>query len=290
MPRSLISLGANLGNTYETMLAASRLLIDIFGRSHVQFSRLYRTPPIGGPTGQSDFLNAVASVDSALSCWEVWEAIKGIEHGLGRQRLSRWEARRMDVDLLLHGDERVWTPHFKVPHPRMCMRTFVLIPANEVAPDLIDPVTGWSIGHLRKHLEDAGRRSTLVVCNSIGLAAELESKWTELELPDTVTHLQFRACDTPANLKALLAPLEPQLVILSVRTPDPETIQWEDYSQTWATALRLTPAEPPPCVEGPRYLLPANDLDWAAHEIQAAWNAMRCPMLASEMEFPLAGE
>ena len=55
----------------------------------------------------------------------------------------------------------VWTPHFKVPHPRMCMRTFVLIPANEVAPDLIDPVTGWSIGHLRKHLEDAGRRSTL---------------------------------------------------------------------------------------------------------------------------------
>jgi 2-amino-4-hydroxy-6-hydroxymethyldihydropteridine diphosphokinase len=116
MPNTLISLGANLGETRESMQAAKRMLDQAFGSSHVRYSSLYRTPPVGGPTGQSDFLNAVVAVNTGLSVWKVWETIKRIETTLGRQRLQRWEARRIDIDLILYGQDRLWTPHLKVPH------------------------------------------------------------------------------------------------------------------------------------------------------------------------------
>ena len=153
MAGTLISLGANLGNVRESMAAAKRLLDDAFGSRNLRFSHLYRTPPVGGPAGQGDFLNAVASIETNRSVWEVWETIKQVETNLGRQRQFRWEARRIDIDLLLYGQQRIWTPHLKVPHPRMCMRTFVLKPADEIVPDWIDPVTHWTIHELNAHLE-----------------------------------------------------------------------------------------------------------------------------------------
>ena len=75
MPRTLISLGANLGNVRETMQAAKRLLSDSFGSSNLVLSQLVRTPPVGGPDGQGDFLNAVAAIQTDRSVWEVWETI-----------------------------------------------------------------------------------------------------------------------------------------------------------------------------------------------------------------------
>ena len=152
MPRTLISLGANLGNVRESMQAAKRLLSDTFGAANINLSQLYRTPPIGGPDGQGDFLNAVAAIETDRSVWEVWEVIKGIESNLGRQRQLRWEARRIDIDLLLYDQHRIWTPHLKIPHPRMCMRTFVVIPACEIVPNWIEPVTLWSIARMQEHL------------------------------------------------------------------------------------------------------------------------------------------
>jgi hypothetical protein len=75
----------------------------------------------------------------------------------------------------------------------------------------------------------------------------------------------------------------PRLTIVAVSTPDPETVLWEDYSRSWAIRLgmdhsRHNPLEYPELhlPIGPRYLLPANDLSWAAHEIQSAVDAMSC--------------
>jgi 2-amino-4-hydroxy-6-hydroxymethyldihydropteridine diphosphokinase len=66
MPSSLISLGANLGNVQEAMHAARRMLADSFGQQNVRISHIYRTPPVGGPAGQSDFLNAVAAIETGM--------------------------------------------------------------------------------------------------------------------------------------------------------------------------------------------------------------------------------
>ncbi|MCU0709892.1 MAG: 2-amino-4-hydroxy-6-hydroxymethyldihydropteridine diphosphokinase [Pirellula sp.] len=278
MARLLISLGANLGNTYETMVAASKLLIDAFGKSSTYFSRLYRTPPVGGPTGQSDFLNAVARIETSLNCWEVWDVIKRIERDLGRQRQQRWEARRIDMDILLHGDARIWTPHLKIPHPRMCMRSFVIIPALDVAGEAIDPVTQWTVERLFQNLCDASLRTTLVCSNIAHTLEDLRTGFKGLGEQSKVPTLRFAICDRPENLKSdvRFAQGEIALTIVCVRTPDPESVQWEDYSYPWAQALGFTPSSEGFPLEGPRYLLPANDIPWAVHEIDASRMAMTC--------------
>jgi 2-amino-4-hydroxy-6-hydroxymethyldihydropteridine diphosphokinase len=279
--RSLISLGANLGSVLETMRSAGRLLEEEFADGHLTFSHLYRTPPIGGPTGQSDFLNAVVALDSQKSCWEIWDSIKRVESELGRQRQHRWEARRIDIDLLLNHSEKVWTPHLKVPHPRMCMRSFVLIPASEIASELIDPVTGWTISQLRNHLLVQPPLDLLVVCNTGSLKSRIEEA-----LHVTSTTRSFQAavehCPEPNHLSHLSKMTGAKLLIMCVETPDPETIQWEDFSAPWAQAMGLTTTHGLPSMIGPRYLLPGNDLSWAIHEFSAAAHAMTCPILSTE--------
>ena len=152
MAKTLISLGANLGNPRQVILQAGQMIANRFGEANVVFSRLYRTPAIGGPLGQDDFYNAVATIESNKTAFEVWRNLDAIEQSLGRQRRHRWEARYIDLDVLLHNGERHWTPTFKVPHPRMNTRTFVLEPACEIAATWIEPVTGQSIQNLNQSI------------------------------------------------------------------------------------------------------------------------------------------
>lgn len=284
MPRSLISLGANLGNVMETMRSAGRLLCDEFGGSALAFSHLYRTPAVGGPDGQSDFLNAVVTLESPLSCWEIWAAIQRVEAELGRQRMHRWEARRIDIDLLLHRDEKIWTPHLKVPHPRMCMRTFVLEPAIEVASDAIDPVTQWPLMHLAEHVRREVELPIVAVCNTRTLAAAIEAAMRERGDAESI-RIHVEHCERPEALLALQRTSRMKLLVVCVETPDPETIQWEDYSNPWATALGLTPQASAFDLAGPRYLLPANDLRWTLHELISAHRAMSCPITRTDQGF-----
>jgi 2-amino-4-hydroxy-6-hydroxymethyldihydropteridine diphosphokinase len=145
------------------------MLQESFGSDPIVASHIYRTPPVGGPTGQGEFLNAIVSLKTEADPFAVWRVLRTIEERLGRRRQHRWEARAIDLDLILHGDQRVWTPHFKIPHPRMAMRRFVLAPAAEIAPDLIDPVTGWTITKLLQQVE-ASPREIQVIASGLGSA------------------------------------------------------------------------------------------------------------------------
>ena len=279
MPRTLISLGANLGNVRESMQAAKRLLQDAFGSANLLPSHLYRTPPVGGPDGQGDFLNAVVAIQTEASVWEVWETIKRIESALGRQRQLRWEARRIDIDLLLYEQQRIWTPHLKIPHPRMCMRTFVIVPAYEIVPDWIEPVTGWSISKHNNHLE-----CSLKYKSAIRVICQDEEKSLQLQREFAVTsgHDQVSLTWEAANPQRLRDnDSVHKLTIAAVASPDPTTVLWEDYSKPWVRALDLETtvsmnASEVRCIHGPRYLMPADDAKWAVHEIIAADQATRC--------------
>ena len=279
MPRTLISLGANLGNVRESMQAAKRLLEDAFGSPNLLVSHLYRTPPVGGPDGQSDFLNAVAAIQTDRSVWEVWETIKRIESALGRQRQLRWEARRIDIDLLLYDQQRIWTPHLKIPHPRMCMRTFVVFPANEIVPEWIEPVTGWSISKLNDHLKcSINHESAIrVICEDEVQLTRLQHAFLATSGHDQV-NLDWKA----ANPQQLFdGDAVHNLTIAAVASPDPTTVLWEDCSKPWVHALNLASSNSMNtseirCIRGLRYLMPADDAKWAVHEIISADQAMRC--------------
>lgn len=299
MAGTLISLGANLGNVRESMAAAKRLLDDAFGPRNLRFSHLYRTPPVGGPAGQGDFLNAVASIETNRSVWEVWETIKQVETNLGRQRQFRWEARRIDIDLLLYGQQRIWTPHFKVPHPRMCMRTFVLKPADEIVPDWIDPVTRWTIHELNTHLERSNSDNSMIrVISEDSIRSKrlqeaferatgndrIRVRWdvgVPSQLAKSLGRTKHSAGKELAEKVLAETILGSKLTIAAVSCPDPMAVQWEDFSAPWARWLDLEVrnedfAETNRRLVGPRYLMPADDIEWAVHEIMAADQAMQC--------------
>ena len=286
MPHTLISLGANLGNVRETMKLAQQMLQDEFQGDELRFSRLYRTPPVGGPDGQGDFLNGIVALRSDRDAWSIWESVKRVEAGLGRHRLHRWEARRIDVDVLLHDQETIWTPHFKVPHPRMCMRSFMLIPALEVAADWVEPVSGWTIQQLAGNLNSPG--PIAIATPSPKLESALKARIESVEIQNRIHWVQLP--NTDAFRSALLEGADwlenAKLLILAIDNQDPETIQWEDWSRDWALTLSMygnwrgaeatTEELQSDRLIGPRYLLPANDVPWAAHEISSAYEAMHC--------------
>jgi 2-amino-4-hydroxy-6-hydroxymethyldihydropteridine diphosphokinase len=158
----LIALGSNLGNREATLAAALREIAALSKTSIVRVSRWYSYPPFGGPREQPDFLNAAALVETGLLPKQVLEELFSIERGLGRVRSGRWEARSVDLDLLLYDQQVIDSPGLIVPHPRMSFRRFVLEPAAEIAGDLIHPSIGWSIDELIRHLDAPGNLTAVI--------------------------------------------------------------------------------------------------------------------------------
>lgn len=141
---------------------AARRLARFPGLGPLRTSRLYQTPPIGGPGGQEPFLNAVAAFDTTLAAGQVLQALQRTEEELGRRRLSRWGARSIDLDVVLHGALMGGHASLTVPHPRYTARLFVLRPACDVAADFRDPRFGWTLRRLAEHLQAAPPSLALV--------------------------------------------------------------------------------------------------------------------------------
>ena len=72
----------------------------------------------------------------------------------GRERPFPGAARTLDLDLVLFGDRVVDEPGLQVPHPRFRERRFVLEPLAEIAPELVDPVTGKTVEELLGGLQE----------------------------------------------------------------------------------------------------------------------------------------
>lgn len=100
-------------------------------------SRIYETAPVGPP--QPDFLNAVIGITASVPPRDVLTACLSVERMMGRDRSERWGPRGIDIDLLVYGDAQVSEPDLQLPHPRMHVRAFVLIPLLELEPHLVLP-------------------------------------------------------------------------------------------------------------------------------------------------------
>jgi len=105
-----------------------------------QTSQIRETSPLGGPSGQGDFLNAVTCVSTSLGAVELLDVLQAVEDRFGRLRRERWGPRTLDLDLLLYDDAVIETERLVVPHPRMHERRFVLEPLCDIAPEAIHPV------------------------------------------------------------------------------------------------------------------------------------------------------
>jgi 2-amino-4-hydroxy-6-hydroxymethyldihydropteridine diphosphokinase len=144
--RVAIALGSNLGDRRGHLDYAASRLGSIL--RNIRVSTFVDTEPVDVAGRQPLFLNAAAIGETALSAHELLEALLEIERERGRERPMPGAARTLDLDLVLFGNQIVNEPALVVPHPRFRSRRFVLEPLAEIAPDMVDPVTGKAVGEL----------------------------------------------------------------------------------------------------------------------------------------------
>ena len=141
MNTAYVALGANLGDPRATVLAAFAALANLPESRVARCSSLYRTAPVG-ILDQPEFVNAVAVLETSLTADVLLDALLDIEARFWRIRRERNGPRTLDLDLLLYDDIELDLPHLTLPHPRLHLRAFVLLPLAEVAPDLAIPRRG----------------------------------------------------------------------------------------------------------------------------------------------------
>jgi 2-amino-4-hydroxy-6-hydroxymethyldihydropteridine diphosphokinase len=132
--KAVISLGANVGDPKANLDLAVALLRE--ATEVISVSSYLQTKPVGGPE-QSDYLNAVAIVESDLPAKDLLALLNGIETAMGRTREIHWGPRVIDLDLIQYGGLLVHDEKLTLPHPRAHERRFVLAPWFEIEPEAI---------------------------------------------------------------------------------------------------------------------------------------------------------
>ena len=147
--------GSNMGDKNQIYVQACRLINNRCGRIVAQ-SRAYESEPWGFEADEW-FLNRVIVVKTELAPEVMLRELLEIERELGRVRHpehSGYCSRTADLDILYYGDRIINTITLTVPHPRLHLRRFALLPLCEVAPNLVHPVLQMTQTELLQHCPD----------------------------------------------------------------------------------------------------------------------------------------
>lgn len=156
-----LSLGSNLDNKLENLQNAVHLIHKKIGAIQ-KVSSVYKTKSLGFKG--NDFFNCCLKVSTYLNPEALLQATLSIEEELGRKRTdsSKHEDRSIDIDILLFDDEIIFSRHLTVPHPRMLMRKFVLVPLEEIARHTIHPIEKRQIAScLQNCIDDSDIEKTM---------------------------------------------------------------------------------------------------------------------------------
>lgn len=148
-----LALGSNMGDRRGHLAAALQMLreqIDI-----TEVSSTYETEPLGY-LDQPRFLNIVCTGKTELEANELLDFVKEIERIIGRKPTFRNGPRPIDIDILLYDNLHMSQEQLTIPHPRMMERAFVLVPLAEIAPAVVDPVSGKTASELLNEVSQDG--------------------------------------------------------------------------------------------------------------------------------------
>lgn len=146
-----LALGTNIGERETHLEKAVQALNDHPLIQVKRVSSLYETEPVGF-LDQAKFLNQVLECQVKLSPEELIQATQEIEKQLGRKKTFVNGPRIIDIDILLYERVELDAPELTIPHPRMHLRAFVLVPLEELAPDLIIPGVGKRVSECLENL------------------------------------------------------------------------------------------------------------------------------------------
>jgi 2-amino-4-hydroxy-6-hydroxymethyldihydropteridine diphosphokinase len=149
-----VGLGSNLGDRAGYLLLAVRGMLEA-GLDVIRLSSIYETAPVDN-VDQPAFLNMVAELRGPAlpTSVQLLARLLRIEYSLGRTRDIHNGPRTIDLDLLIFKDEHASTDFLTLPHPRLHLRRFVLVPLNELVPSLVHPTLSKSIRDLLNQTPD----------------------------------------------------------------------------------------------------------------------------------------
>jgi 2-amino-4-hydroxy-6-hydroxymethyldihydropteridine diphosphokinase len=138
--KAWLSLGANLGDPAAQLADAVRRIAAHPQITLIAQSSVLATKP-WGKTDQPDFANMAVGIETTLKPMELLDVLLDIELAMGRVRKEVWGPRLIDIDMIAYEQFEIKSPRLTLPHPYAHERDFVLIPLEEIAPDVIEWVT-----------------------------------------------------------------------------------------------------------------------------------------------------
>tara|TARA_B100000900_G_C20458450_1_gene666183 strand:- start:13 stop:585 length:573 start_codon:yes stop_codon:yes gene_type:complete len=181
----LTALGSNIG-------LGKILPVEIIERAIVELvkadinlmsvSRFYETPAYPEGSGPN-FINCVVKAKANYSSQAILQRLHQIEEKFERERVSRWGARTLDLDLLaveaqVLPSRKIFQKWFDLPlseqtkripselvlpHPRIQDRAFVLLPLLDIAPNWTHPILNKTVAQLYAELPQQAKKNIQVV-------------------------------------------------------------------------------------------------------------------------------
>ena len=146
MSKIYLSIGSNKGNRYSQIKEALKLIREDLGEI-ISISKIYETKSWGFESEK--FLNLCIAIKSELSPDKLLFSINSIEEKIGRKRDSKKvNAREIDIDIIFYSNKIVNQEELIIPHPRLELRNFVLVPLSEIASDFVHPILLKSVKEL----------------------------------------------------------------------------------------------------------------------------------------------
>ena len=152
MSKVYLSIGSNKGNR---SVLINKAIDEIEKKVGIIISRssIYQSKSWGFDS--NDFYNLCLLIDTDIMPKSLLINLKKIEKSMGREDIDgSYSDRFIDIDILFYDNITTDSEDLKIPHPKIEIRKFVLVPMLEIADDYVHPILNKTIKELNNDCSD----------------------------------------------------------------------------------------------------------------------------------------